>query len=94
VRKVLTRILRWAAALLLVAAAASLVRGVYAFRDRVPGYSLDLRIDPAASQAKPRPFQVGFGRMKINPDLSDPKHPIWLAGFSQHRAATAIHDDL
>src|SRR5262249_4597442 len=32
--------------------------------------------------------------LKITPDLSDPKHPVWLAGFSQHRAATAVHDDL
>jgi hypothetical protein len=32
--------------------------------------------------------------VKINPDLSDPKRPVWMAGFSQNRAATAIHDDL
>jgi hypothetical protein len=32
--------------------------------------------------------------VKINPDLSDTNRPVWLAGFSQHRAATAIHDDL
>jgi len=70
------------------------VRGIYAFRDRVPGYSLDLKIDAAKSRADPRPLGVGFGRVKINPDLSDPRRPVWVAGFSQHRAATAIHDDL
>lgn len=71
-----------------------LARGLYAFRDRVPGYALDLSVDAAKSRAQPRPLQVGFGRTKINPDLSDPKRPVWLAGFAQHRAATAIHDDL
>ena len=70
------------------------VRGVYEFRDRRPGYALDLEIDAAESQAEPRPLRVGFGRIRINPDLSDTNQPVWLAGFSQHRAATAIHDDL
>ncbi len=88
------RILRWGAGLLLMLLIALVARGFYAFRDRVPGYVLDLKIDAAKSQAEPRPLRVGFGRIKINPDLSDPKHPVWIAGFSQHRAATAIHDDL
>ena len=69
-------------------------RGVYAFRDRTPGYALDLKIDAAKSRAEPSPLRVGFARIKINPDLSDPKRPVWVAGFSHHRAATAIHDDL
>ena len=93
-KKLLLRILRWGAALLLVLGIALIARGLYAFRDRVPGYALDLKIDAAKSLAEPRPLRVGFGRVKINPDLSDPQRPVWLAGFSQHRAATAIHDDL
>ena len=86
--------LRWVFVLLLVAVIVLVARGVYAFRDRVPGYALDLKIDAAKAPRDPRPLRVGFGRVKINPDLSDPKRPVWLAGFSQHRAATAIHDDL
>jgi len=93
-RKIILRILRWIAALVVLVILALVARGVYAFRDRVPGYSLDLSIDPTKSRAEPRPFRVGFGRAKINPDLSDPNRPVWLAGFSSHRAATSIHDDL
>ena len=93
-KKILWRILRWGAGLFLVALVVFVARGVYAFRDRSPGYKLDLRIDATKSQTEPHPLRVGFGRVKINPDLSDPKHPVWVAGFSQHRAATAIHDDL
>jgi hypothetical protein len=80
------------AAILVVAAIGA--RVAYALRDRHPGYALELNLDGAPSVANPRPLQVGFGRVKINPDLSDPKRPVWLAGFSQHRAATAQHDDL
>jgi hypothetical protein len=93
-RKLLWRILLSAAGLVLVAFIALLARGVYAFRDRNPGYRLNLRIDATRSRAAPRPLRVGFGRQKINPDLSNPRQPAWLAGFDQHRAATAIHDDL
>ena len=93
-KKFVLRILRWSAVLLLVLIIALVARGFYAFRDRVPGYQLDLKIDAAKSQTEPRPLRVGFGRVKINPDLSDPQRPVWVAGFSQHRAATAIHDDL
>jgi hypothetical protein len=92
--KTLYRILRWAAVILLILVVALVARGLYAFRDRVPGYTLDLKIDPAKSQAEPRPLRAGFAREKINPDLSDPRRPVWIAGFSQNRAATAIHDDL
>ena len=80
--------------MLVVLVVALVARGFYAFRERVPGYTLDLKVDPAKSQAEPRPLRVGFGRTKIDPDLSDAKRPVWVAGFSQHRAATAIHDDL
>ncbi len=88
------RILLGLGGLLLVALIALLARGVYAFRDRNSGYRLDLRIDAAKSRAEPRPLRVGFGRDRINPDLTNPKGPVWLAGFDQHRAATRIHDDL
>jgi hypothetical protein len=70
------------------------VRVGYALRDRHPGYRLDLDLDSAQSAANPRPLEVGFGRAKINPSLGDGQRPVWLAGFSQHRAATALHDDL
>jgi hypothetical protein len=68
-------------------------RVVYAFRDRIPGYQLSLSVTPDKSRQEPRPLQAGFARVKITPHL-DPKHPVWLAGFSQHRAATAVHDEL
>ena len=93
-KKFLLRVLRWGSALLGLLVLALVIRGLYAFRDRVPGYKIDLTIDAAKSRAEPRPLRVGFGRVKINPDLSNPKKPVWLAGFSHHRAATAIHDDL
>ena len=93
-KKILWRLLRWGAGLLGLIVVLLVLRGVYAFRDRVPGYQLDLKVDAAKSKATPRPLRVGFGRVKINPDLSNPRKPVWLAGFSHHRAATAIHDDL
>jgi hypothetical protein len=46
------------------------------------------------TSATPAPLQVGFGRATINPDLSDARRPVWLAGFEHGRRATAIHDDL
>jgi hypothetical protein len=93
-KKFLMRLLKWGAAILLLLLLVLVWRGVSAFRDRVPGYTLDIRIDPANSRNEPRPLRAGFGRVKINPDLSDPKRPVWVAGFGQNRAATAIHDDL
>jgi hypothetical protein len=88
------RVLRaglWTCALLVVGVAG---RCLYVFRDRNPGYSVALALDGVKAQADPRTLRAGFGRVKINPDLSDPQRPVWLAGFSQHRAATKIHDDL
>jgi hypothetical protein len=70
------------------------LRSYFAFRDRLPGYSLALDLDGQPSRANPRPLRVGFARLKINPDLSDPQRPVYLAGFSQNRKATALHDDL
>ena len=73
---------------------AVVVRGYFAFRDRLPGYSLALNVGGNQSQADPRPLRVGFARVKINPDLSNPQRPVYIAGFDQNRKATAIHDDL
>jgi hypothetical protein len=80
--------------LFLVLGVALVARVLYALRARHPGYVLDLNVEGPGAGRAPRPLQAGFGRVKINPDLSDPRHPIWLAGFAQHRAATALHDDL
>ncbi|MBM3854940.1 MAG: hypothetical protein FJ399_17600, partial [Verrucomicrobia bacterium] len=87
----LLRALAWTGATVL---AAILLRGWYAFRDRHPGYEVRVAIDGQAARTDPRPLRVGFAREKINPTLGDPARPVWLAGFSQNRAATAIHDDL
>jgi hypothetical protein len=81
----------WAALAILFLA---VLRGYFAFRDRTPGYSVAVNISGAKSKAEARPLRVGFGKVKISPDVSDSKHPVWVAGFSQHRAATAVHDDL
>ncbi len=85
------RFLLWTALILL---ALIVGRCLYAFRDRAPGSDFVLNLDDREARSQPRPLQVGFGRVKINPDLSDPARPVWLAGFAQHRAATKIHDDL
>jgi hypothetical protein len=70
-------------------------RGYFAFRDRLPGYSLDVQIHPPkAAGAASLGLRAGFARVKINPDLSNAEHPIYIAGFGQNRKATAIHDDL
>jgi hypothetical protein len=90
----LLRIVWWSAAFLGVLALAIIARGLYSFRDRSPGYSVNLHLDGAQSRAEPRPLRAGFGRVKINPDLSNTNRPVWVAGFSHNRAATAIHDDL
>jgi hypothetical protein len=87
-------LLRLGLALLLLLALAVAGRSYFAFRDRLPGYALDLNLDGQSSRTHPRPLQVGFARVKINPDLSDPGRPVYLAGFNHNRKATAIHDDL
>ena len=67
---------------------------IHKFRDRHPGYSLALDVAAPTHTNAANRLRVGFGRVKINPDLSTPDKPVWLAGFKQHRAATSIHDDL
>jgi len=93
-RSLLRRLFRFCLWVFLAAIVAVTARCLYVFRDRNPGYSVALNIGAGKATAEGRPLRVGFGRVKINPDLSDPKHPVWLAGFNQHRAATRIHDDL
>jgi hypothetical protein len=88
------RLLLGSLVLVLVLAVLLGARGLYAFRDRHPGYALRLNLDSAKARQEPRGLRAGFGRARITPELSDPRRPVWLAGFSQHRAATNIHDDL
>jgi len=88
--KLWKRILLGILGLVLLVVVAVLVRAAYAFRDRNPGYLVDLRVAPATPSA----FSVGFAKVKINPDLSDPNNPVWIAGFGNNKRATAIHDDL
>lgn len=90
----LKRALRLTIRVVLLAALMVAARGLYAFRDRNPGARADIDLPPAGSRPSLSALQVGFARHKINPDLSNPSKPVWLAGFSQNRAATAIHDDL
>jgi hypothetical protein len=94
IRRVLIRSLLLACFLVVLVG----LRSCHAFRDRSPGYTLDLNIASTNAAAQPRPFRAGFGRMQINPKLvgtnADHRPAVWMAGFSQNRAATAIHDDL
>jgi hypothetical protein len=78
----------------LIALCAFLGRAYFAFHDRLPSYSVDLQIHPASKDPNAATLRTGFARVKINPDLSNPQHPIFVAGFGQNRRATAIHDDL
>ncbi|MCI0540463.1 MAG: neutral/alkaline non-lysosomal ceramidase N-terminal domain-containing protein [Verrucomicrobiales bacterium] len=93
-RLILRRALRmafWTFAALFLAL---LGRCLYAFRDRTPGYTVSLNINGQAARSALKSLRAGFGRIRISPDLADPKRPIWLAGFNQNRTATGIHDDL
>lgn len=93
-RRWLRRILLGLGGLVLLVGAVVFGRAAYAFRDRNPGYKVDLTVDGAKAKAEARPLRAGFARVKINPVMGDPQRPVWMAGFSQHRAATKIHDDL
>ncbi len=72
-------------------ALAAILWAAWCFRDRNPGYKVNLAIDGTAATEAPGPFRAGFGRATINPNVT---RPVWLAGFSSGRAATRIHDDL
>lgn len=88
----LRHLLWWTAAMVVLAAVAVALRAGYAFRDRSPGYWLDLTVVPSTGP-EPRKFRVGFGRVKITPDLQG-NRPVYLAGFGQNRVALGVHDDL
>ena len=90
----LVRLLRWSGFALLLLLILASARAWFAFRDRIPGFTLNLHIDPSAALNKSHPLRVGFARLKINPDLSVPAKPIYVAGFGQNRRATTVHDDL
>src|SRR5690242_5269389 len=86
---------RWVRALAAISLSAALAFGtgcLCAFRDRNPGYKVDLAIPPKPSTTNA--LRAGFARVKISPDLANSKRPIYLAGFRQNRKATLIHDDL
>jgi hypothetical protein len=91
-RRVLRAILRIGGFLLFLVIFGVVLRCFYAFHDRHAGYKLDIAINGYATQTTP--LRVGFARVKINPELRGTNYPVWLAGFSRHRAATKIHDDL
>ena len=94
-RRALRFTIRLGLFLLVVFIAAVVLRSLYAFRDRNPGYQISLDINGHKVPTNQlEALQVGFARVKINPDLRDPNRPIYLAGFSQNRVATKIHDDL
>jgi len=93
-RRAVRLLLRIAGCLFLLLVGVAVLHCLYAFRDRHPGYTVDVKIDGHTAPLGARPLRVGFARVKINPDLSNTNQPIWLAGFSQHRAATRVHDDL
>lgn len=69
-------------------------RAAWVFRDRFPGYTVDIRIDGKKAETEPHPLHVGFGRVNITPAVGGTNPPVWVAGFSQGRAATGVHDDL
>ena len=48
----------------------------------------------ALAQSMDTTFSAGFARESITPDVNDPKHPIWIAGFGQKRQAKSVHDPL
>ncbi|HTI72413.1 MAG TPA: hypothetical protein VMF06_20735 [Candidatus Limnocylindria bacterium] len=64
------------------------------FHDRHPGTSIKVDINGHQPARKITPLRVGFSRANISPTADEMSTPIWLAGFSNGRAATNIHDDL
>lgn len=48
----------------------------------------------AHAESNDSSLQAGFARESITPNVSDPKNPIWIAGFGQKRQATTVHDEL
>jgi hypothetical protein len=79
---------------MLVLLALVVARCLYAFRDRDSTAAFALELTQDAWQWDPRPLRVGFSRVNITPDISDPARPVYVAGFGQNRVATGVHDDL
>lgn len=88
------RLARFALLALLLLAALVLGRFLWTARDRFPGYRVEVAIDAASALREPRPLRVGFGTVDITPDVSDPRRPVWIAGFSSGKSALAVHDPL
>ncbi len=86
----LARAIAWVVLTLVVLLTA---RMLYVFRDRFPGYRVELAL-PRQEPAAGTPLRAGFGRVDITPPIGDPAHPVWMAGFSNGRAATNVHDPL
>lgn len=84
--------------LLLLLTVLLLSRAAWVFRDRFPGYSLDLHRDGRAVAGTVggavQPLRAGFGKVNITPAVGGTNAPVWMAGFDNGRAATAVHDDL
>ena len=88
------RLLRGLAVSVVVLFVAVLSRFVWVTRDRQPGYTVELHHAHPAVSGAAGPLKAGFGRRDLNPDLNNPAEPVWMAGFSQGRSATNIHDNL
>lgn len=88
------RILRWSAVAVLVLLVLIVARALYAFRDRDSAAAFVLELTQEAWHSDPRSLHVGFGRVDITPDIADPARPVYIAGFSQNRVATGVHDEL
>lgn len=86
------RWLKWFCVVLVVTIAGLALAFLYQLRDRNPGYSVSISHHSVSNSASL--LKAGFGRVNINPDLSNPSRPVCLAGFSNGRSATGIHDDL
>lgn len=76
--------------LLLLLVVILLGRASWVFRDRFPGYGVDVH----RSTTNAAPLRAGFGRVNITPAVGGTNPPVWIAGFDQGRAATGVHDDL
>ena len=80
--------------LLLLLTVLLLTRAAWVFRDRFPGYTVDVRKNGHAAPGSVQPLRAGFGRVNITPPIGSNQPPVWIAGFDQGRAATGVHDDL
>ena len=63
-KRLLLRVLRWGALFVALLIAALVIRGLYVFRDRSPGYTPSLKLDPVSPGSEPVSLRVGFGKEK------------------------------